>query len=281
MLRLTIIIFSAYLLTACSNMLFYPVREHLLDPSDHGVIYQDIYVETENQQRLHGWMLPAAGDLKGTVVFFHGNGENISTHIGAVYWLPRAGFRVVLVDYRGYGKSDGQATLDGSIVDIQRTIEYTSSEYAGSKPFIVMGQSIGASMCIYAVAKSSVKEQIDGLVLVAPFSDYHKIAQETLSQSWLTWLFQYPLSWTINNEYSPADYIKSVNPIPVYFIHGTSDKIISNEHSKTLFELALPPKKLILIPGGHNDIASTEKYRMTLSEILEEIVSAKQQRQLN
>jgi len=275
MLRLFAIVIFISQLSACSNMLFFPVREHLLDPAEHGVKYLDISVATADQQKLHGWLLPVSGELKGTVVFFHGNGENISTHIGAVYWLPKKGYQVILVDYRGYGKSDGRATLDGSIIDIQRTIEYVSKNYADDKPFIVMGQSIGASMSIYAVARSAVKNKIDGLVLVAPFSDYQQVTQEALSKSWLTWLFQYPLSWTISNEYKPADYIKSVNPVPVYFIHGTSDRIISNEHSKKLFELALPPKKLYLIDGGHNDIAGTEKYKTTLTDILQEIVAAK------
>jgi len=260
-------------LSACSNMLFFPVKEHFLDPAEHGVKYQDIYIETENNQNLHGWLLPVDGEAKATVVFFHGNGENISTHIGAVYWLPKIGYRVLLVDYRGYGKSDGQATLDGSITDITQTIKFTSESYRDDKPLIVMGQSIGASMSIYAVANSTVKDKIAGLVLVAPFSDYQQITQEALSKSWLTWLFQYPLSWTINNDYKPADFIKSVYPIPVYFIHGTSDRIISNEHSKKLFDLARQPKKLYLIDGGHNDIANTEKYRSTVTGILEEIVS--------
>ena len=96
-------------------MLFFPIKQHLLDPKERGVDYQDIYIGTESGQQLHGWLLPEADDLKGTVVFFHGNGENISTHVGAVYWLPQHGYRVILIDYRGYGKSSGQATLDNAI----------------------------------------------------------------------------------------------------------------------------------------------------------------------
>ena len=258
-------------LYGCSNMLFFPLKDHLLDPAERGVTYQNIYIETENQQRLHGWLLPPAGDLKGTVVFFHGNGENISTHVGVVHWLPNYGYRVIIIDYRGYGRSGGQATLDNSISDIQRTLEYVVKQYPESKPLIVLGQSIGASMSTYAVAKSSVKEKIDGLVLVAPFSDYQDIAQETLAKSWLTWLFQYPLSWTINNDYRPADFIASVNPIPVYFIHGSQDKIISQRHSETLYQLALEPKKLYLIEGGHNDLAATEKFKEVLAGVLGEL----------
>ena len=270
-----VFLFSAALIIAsisgCSNMLFFPLKDHLIDPADRGISYQNIYVETANQQRLHGWLLPQSGNLKGTVLFFHGNGENISTHVGLVHWLPSHGYRVFIIDYRGYGRSDGQATLDGSMLDIKNTLQYVVDRYPDSRPFIVLGQSIGASMSIFAVANYSIKEKIDGLVLVAPFSDYQKIAQETLSKSWLTWLFQYPLSWTINNDYRPANYIKAINPIPVYFIHGTSDNIISDQHSKILYQLALEPKKLFLIEGGHNDLAATAKFKDVLIAILDEI----------
>ena len=179
----------------------------------------------------------------------------------------------MLIDYRGYGKSEGAATLDGAIEDIQLSISYALKHYSDSQPFIVMGQSVGASMAVYAVATSSEKQHIDGLVLVSPFSDYHKVVRQALAKSWLTWLFQYPLSWTVSNDYRPASYIQAVNPMPVYLIHGTADKIISSEHSVELYELALEPKQLYLIEGGHNEVAATDKYREVLLQILQDITT--------
>ena len=287
MFRLLLIVSFIGLLSACSNMLFFPLKEHLIDPRERGVEYRDIYVDTADNQKLHGWLLAPVGDTKGTVLFFHGNGENISTHIGAVYWLPKNGYRVILIDYRGYGKSQGYATLDGAIKDIQYSIHYALEHYADNKPFVVLGQSIGASMSIYAVAtlsdtqesgkRKSGKQDIDGLVLVAPFSDYQKITREALSRSWLTWLFQVPLSWTINSDYNPDRYIKAVNPVPVYFIHGTDDNIISVEHSAELYRLAMPPKKRFLIEGGgHNDLAATEKFKEVLLQVLQDVIALKE-----
>ena len=273
--RLALLIAVLCMLGACSNMLFYPIKPHLLDPRERGVEYQDIYIQTAGHQQLHGWFLPQTGELKGTVLFFHGNGENISTHVGAVYWLPDQGYRVVIIDYRGYGKSDGVATLDGAIADIQSSITYTVDNYLSDKPLVVLGQSIGASMSIYAVATSELKDRIDGLVLIAPFSDYQRIARETLAKSWLTWLFQYPLSWTISNEYRPLEYIQAVNPVPVYFIHGSLDKLISTDHSQKLFEEALFPKALVLLEAGHNDLAAKEEYKMALLEFLGDVAARK------
>jgi len=273
MLRSFLLIAVVWMLSACSNMLFFPLEQHLIDPKDRGVEYRDIYIATDNGQKLHGWLLPEVGELKGTVLFFHGNGQNISTHIGAVYWLPENGYRVILVDYRGYGKSKGSATLNNAISDIRYSIHEALQHHTNNKPVIVLGQSIGASMSVYAVAMSEDKHDIDGLVLIAPFSDYQKIAREALSSSWLTWLFQVPLSWTINNDYKPTSYIDKVSPVPLYFIHGTSDRIIKSEHSVDLYELARPPKKLYLIEGRHNNLAATETYRKVILEILREIIT--------
>jgi len=261
------------LICGCSNLLFYPLKPHVIDPRDKGVEYQDLYIATADNQQLHGWLFPQSGDLKGTVLFFHGNGENISTHAGAVYWLPQYGYRVILVDYRGYGKSQGVATLDGAIQDVEFSIRYTLAQFKDNKPLIILAQSLGASMSIYAVAEEPDKKDIDALVLIAPFSDYHKIARETLSKGWLTWLFQIPLSWTISNEYNPSRFIASVNPIPVYFIYGSRDQLISPEHSKRLYELAKKPKQLISLEAGHNDLASRAKYREILLKILQEVTS--------
>jgi len=262
-----------FFLSGCSNMLFFPTRDHLINPANHGIKYENIYINTADNQKIHAWLLPPQDTAKGTLLFLHGNGENISTQIGVVHWLPRFGYRVILIDYRGYGMSDGKATLDGSIEDIEASIEYTVNNFSEELPVIVMGQSIGASMTIYALAKSSTKQSVAGLVLISPFSDYQRITRETLSKSWLTWLFQYPLSWTISNEYDPAAFIKEIAPVPVYFIHGSSDNIVTEDHSRILYDLASSPKKRYLIPGGHNDMAATDKFRETLLEILQDIVS--------
>ena len=72
--------------------------------------------------RLHGWFLPAQIPSRGTILFLHGNAENVSTHIGSVAWLPAEGFNVFLIDYRGYGLSEGVPTLDGLHRDVEAAI---------------------------------------------------------------------------------------------------------------------------------------------------------------
>ena len=91
-------------LSSCAQLFFYPTRQLERTPNDIGLRYQDVYFESSDGTRLHGWYLPAAVEERSavlaTIVHLHGNAENMSTHIGAVHWLPQHGYDVFLFDYR-------------------------------------------------------------------------------------------------------------------------------------------------------------------------------------
>lgn len=77
--------------------MFHPTRINYSEPSKLGIETEDIYLPGSDGVVLHGWRLPVVGQSKGSVVFLHGNGENISSHIGGVYWLPQYGYEVFLL----------------------------------------------------------------------------------------------------------------------------------------------------------------------------------------
>ena len=107
------------LISGCTHLIFQPLKPHLIDPAQHGIVAEEHYFTTKDKVRLHGWLLPAQGESRGTLLFLHGNAENISTHIRSVWWLPKHGYNVFLFDYRGYGRSEGNPTLDGSLLDLR------------------------------------------------------------------------------------------------------------------------------------------------------------------
>ena len=123
-LRLLGVLMLCIASTGCSSFFFQPHKQHYRDPGKIGLAFEDVYFPTNDNLKLHGWFLPAQGEVKGTVLFLHGNAENISTHIGSVYWLPARGFNVFLPDYRGYGKSEGAPSLAGSMADIESALAY-------------------------------------------------------------------------------------------------------------------------------------------------------------
>lgn len=251
------LLISLMLLSACSNLLFAPIKSYPLIPE---IPYEDIYFESEDSIRLHGWKIHAINDhtsnhiadYKGTILFFHGNGDNVSTQLPNTYWLAEAGYDVYIFDYRGYGKSKGSATLDNTINDLELMIAHVIKQLPEDERLIILGHSLGASMAIYSVANSAYRDRIKCLVTVAAFSDYRDVVQEVLSKNWLSWVFQWPLSYTIDNSYRPLDFIARVAPVPVLILHSKSDEMIDLYHGKKLFEAAKNPKTFSFIGNGHS-----------------------------
>jgi alpha-beta hydrolase superfamily lysophospholipase len=259
-------------LSGCTHYIFFPMEEHVLTPDAIGTGYEDIFVDTVDELTLHGWKLFAEGESRGTLLFFHGNAENISTHFANVYWLTALGYDVYLFDYRGYGHSQGEAELDPIIDDMQLLIGYVVDQLPTERKLIIMGQSLGASLSIYAVANSPYRNDIAALVSVAAFSDYHDIAQDALSKSWLFWLFQWPLSKTISNTYSPLKVVDEVSPLPIYIMHSNEDEIIDYYHAEHLYQAAREPKQLITLEGGHNVTFNQNSNREKLVNVLDDIL---------
>ncbi len=258
------------MLTSCSSFFFQPHKQHYRDPAKIGLTFEDVYFTTTDNLKLHGWFLPAQGEAKGTILFLHGNAENISTHIGSVYWLPARGFNVFLPDYRGYGKSEGSPSLDGSLADIESALGYLlQRKSVDDKRVAVFAQSLGGALTTYVIAHSDKQKNIRALIIDSAFSDYRGIAQEKLSDFWLTWPIQWPLSFIVDNRFTPIKNINLINGLPKLFIHGEADKIVPVHHGRALYAAANAPKDLWIISGGqHIDSMQRKEYQDKLVEYL-------------
>lgn len=245
-------------ISACTNVFFQPMKQLVRTPADiqldHQLDYEDVYfANQQDSTQLHGWFLPAQGPARGTLLFLHGNAENISTHIGSVYWLPAEGYNVFLFDYRGYGRSQGHPTIPGAISDIVSALHWlqTNPRVDASK-IVVLGQSLGGALGTHALGTAEYTDKIKGLIIDSTFSSYQRIAREKFAEFWLTWPFQYPLAWSIASDYDPIERIARFSPTPVLIIHSLHDPIIPLAHAERLFAAASTPKDLWIIPqGGH------------------------------
>jgi hypothetical protein len=255
-------------LQACSSLLFVPTRQLVLTPDIVHIEYSDINLPGQDGLMLHGWYLPARAPARGSVLFLHGNGENISSHLAFVYWLPAAGYDVYLIDYRGYGESEGEVDLARSLQDIESMIAYVATHKSTPQKMIVVGHSLGASMGIYAVSQSAHKADIAGLVSIGAFSDYGAVTRDVLSHSWLTWAFQWPLSLAMDNRFSPKKYIAEISPLPLVLMHSDADEIIEPYHADILFKAAAEPKTLQALHGDHNHVFNNEDNRHILLQYL-------------
>ena len=260
-------------LTGCSQFIFLPDKQQYLTPNLLHLQSDDIYFNS-NGIRLHGWWLHATQPSKGTILFLHGNAENISTHIGSVYWLPSHGYDVFLFDYRGYGLSEGKPDLDGIHQDFAAAMEYIFTRPAINKDSIfVFGQSLGGAVALVGSAISLYKNRVRAGIVEGAFSSYRTVAREKLNNSWLTWLFQWPLSFTINDNYRPIDAIPQLSPTPVLIIHSENDEVIPFHHARDLYNAANEPKSLWIISNVYHIQTFTKpQYQQQLLQYLESFI---------
>ncbi len=249
-------------------MLFVPVNQYSLTPAAADLLYQDLFITSEDGLQLHGWKIHAENKTAGNILFFHGNGDNVSTQLPNTFWLAKEGYDVYIYDYRGYGQSQGTPDLDDTISDMELMIAHAVQQLPDDEKLIVLGHSLGGSMAIYAVAHSAYRDRVAALITLAAFSDYHHVTQDILSKSWLFWPFQWPLSFTVSNAYSPLDSIAQVSPVPVCIMHSENDEMIDMYHAETLFEAAKEPKTLKLIESNHSNVLVTKENRKLLLDYL-------------
>ncbi|MDT0496667.1 alpha/beta hydrolase [Algiphilus sp. W345] len=263
-------------LSGCTSVFLYPDRvQHLADRA-LGTPAEDVWIEARDGNRLHALHLPAQGALKATLLHLHGNAENLSSHVHLVSWLPARGYAVLALDSRGYGRSQGAASVAAMHEDAEAALAWLVARgQSRTGPLIVLGQSIGGSVAIRMVAQSPLREHVTAVVADSAFSGYRRIAREKLAQPWLTWPLQWPLSLLVSDRFAAVDVVAGISPIPLLLIHGERDIIVDASHSQRLYAAASEPKTLWRIAqGGHIDALRSDSVQARLVEYLDRIVQA-------
>lgn len=278
--RATPAILLAVLLSGCTNLFFQPQTTLFDSPDRYGIKYQVEQLRAADGTRLTAWYFPArqapgGGAAKGTILFLHGNGENISTHFRSIAWLPAEGYNVLGLDYRGYGTSEGAPSLPGAEADIDAAMK-SLLDHPGVDPhrIVIFGQSLGGALAIYYAAHTSYRANIRAVVIDSAFYDYRRIAREKLAGTKLTWAFQW-LPWlVIDDDYSPRDAVAGISPLPLLLIQGDSDRVVPPHNINDLFARAREPKQMWVVPGAdHLQALQSADLRKKLVEYLDRHVS--------
>jgi uncharacterized protein len=243
-LQFFMLIFFFLAPASCGSLFFYPQKQLYFNPVAERFSYRDINFKTSDGLILNGWFFDAKPKALGTIMVLHGNAENLSTHVNSVLWLVPEGFNLFIFDYRGYGKSEGSPSIKGVHLDAEAALRTVLSlpETEGGN-VIVLGQSLGGAIAVYTVAKFPHKDCIVALVIDSAFASYRRIAREKLGDFFLTWPFQYPLSFLVGDSYSPLRWINKVTPVPILIIHGRHDPVVPLHHGLLLYDAANQPKE--------------------------------------
>ena len=222
-----------------SRFLYFPTRALAATPQSYGLRADEIFVQTEDGVRLHGWWIKGVGGR--VLLLFHGNAGNVADRLDrAQIANERFGLDVFLVDYRGYGLSTGHPSEEGLYRD-GRAIHAEAIERGfRANQIVLFGESLGSAV----VVDLAMERECAGVILETPFLSVPAIARE-----------HYPFvpSFLIRSRFDNERKIGSVLA-PKLFLVAARDEVVPAAHGRRLFELAPEPKTLYEIPGaGHND----------------------------
>ena len=246
--------------------IFFPTSAIITTPAQAGVPYEEVFFNTREGRRLHGWHVPSAPPSNVTWLWFHGNGGNISHRVDEIAQIHRRlGVNVFIFDYRGYGMSEGQPSERGTYQDSRAALAYLQSRPdVASDKIVYFGQSLGAAVAVELAAEHPPA----GLVLVAPFaslSDMARIHYAALPVA----------PWLARNRYNSLERIARTQA-PLLVLHGAEDSIVPLSQGEKLYQAANWPKQFYPLPqAGHDDtyIAGGADYWNVLLKFLEQFTA--------
>ena len=263
MYRLKIILISIVVLYLIGAFLFYFFQEKLIfldEPlSDDFAFHFEKPFTEENISMQDGAVINVlhfkAQDSKGLILYFHGNAGNLDRWGHVVNPYIDLGYDVVILDYRGYGKSTGKRTEQNLYADAQAIYDYCKTTILEDQ-IIIFGRSLGTTMAVYLAANNRPHK----LILETPFYSLHSLAQKVVPIFPSRILLRFP--------FRSDKYIQQVN-CPVYIFHGTKDEVVPYEESEKLFNLVQSQRYFYTIEGGtHNNLIEFEEFRTAMEAVL-------------
>ena len=202
---------------------------------------ENIHFLNQQEDTLDAWFIKPNSDYNGiTLYFLHGNAGNIVYNYLLMEPFVKKGFQVFMIDYSGFGFSQGKSKRKYVLTDSKDGLDYLLSRNDIKYDKLIMyGQSLGGHLA--AVSGTQNQDKIDGLVLEGAFSSHKDAANDRVP--FLSRLF-------VREMYSAEKNIKNYKK-PLLIIHSTEDKTIPYKHAERLFQLATTEKELYTINGRH------------------------------
>lgn len=251
-----------YMLILDRTMIYFPQRELESTPASVGLDYEDVYLTTSDGTRIHGWHIPGRSDV--TVLWFHGNSGNISHRLDNILLLhERLGVGVLIIDYRGYGLSEGKPSEKGLYLDAEAALEYLRSDLGlnPEREVVLLGRSLGAGVAV----EMATRHRVRGVMLESGFTSIREMAESSGSKL--------PIALVLLVFEARYDSISKMGRVesPVMVLHGDRDDTVPYWMAEKLYAAANDPRTLYPIRGAsHNDTVYVggEGYLEALGEFI-------------
>lgn len=292
--------FSVFSLSGCSHLLYAPSNVVYDLPQQHGLKYEEISISVTSERKVVGWYFQGSADAQTRSqeqsqtpvdsrrplwIFFHGNGENLSSHYRALLWVLDQGYDFFIFDYEGYGPSVGKPTPQSTVEDGLAVFQYWDQRLPQGKK-IIFGQSLGGAVALRSWLEGCKNQKLNlasyrALILESTFSSYKDAAASVLSQRWWTTWLQPLGRLLISDSYAPSSLVVSLQNevestclnLQKLIIHGTADPIVKYQLGLELYQELPEPKKMLTIEGGghiNSFFVENGKYQKTVLDWLKD-----------
>lgn len=221
------------------NQLYHPSSAVPSTPAQYSLRYQDVQFVASDGTTLAGWWIPA-NRPRGTVVYCHGNADNVGS---IAYLAPeffKRGFNLLLWDYRGYGYSEGRPSEKGFYRDAQAAFD-AAEAMSGKLPVVVYGHSLGASVAI----QLALDRPAAALIVDGGFLSVADLARRFYPKL--------PLDRLLSVSYDSTEKVSALQGMPKLFGHSPTDQTVPFQSGRLLHAAAANPKTFVLLSGAHSD----------------------------
>jgi fermentation-respiration switch protein FrsA (DUF1100 family) len=239
--------------------IFFPDKEIKSTPQSINLPFEDIYILTKDGLKINGWFIPSY-NAKHTLLFCHGNAGNIAGRLDKIDTLHRLGVNIFIIDYRGFGRSQGRPSEKGIYLDAQAAYDYlTANRKIKPEAIILYGESLGG----VAVINLASEVKILALITEGALSSGKDMAKE---------LFPFLPAPFFSYKFDSLSKIKRANA-PKLFLHSIDDEVVPFRMAQKLFSAAKEPKRLVQLNGGHNTafLDYPAKYTFAISSFIDSL----------
>jgi pimeloyl-ACP methyl ester carboxylesterase len=234
---------GAVLWAAQRHLIFEPQRDLVVKPAELGFPVADVTIAVRGES-LHAWWMPGSRADGKLILYFHGNDGNVSTSVSETALLRELGFAVLVVDYRGYGESDGGFPSEVSVYeDAEAALAALLGAELEPRDIYVYGHSLGAAVAIDLAARHP---ELGGLIVESGFTSIYDMSRLEAQYG------IYPVRLLLNQRFDSIGKVSRLE-LPVLYIHGTADPVVPYAMGEALYERSGGRKRFVAVRGGGHD----------------------------